>query len=50
MLAFWFAPMPKPTKPTPKTSARKTNIHFAWRRSRLKNIVSSIATRSLSRL
>ena len=47
--AFWLAPMPKPTKPTAKTSARKTNIHFACRRRRVKNIVSSSATRSLSR-
>ena len=36
------APTPKTTKPSPKTSARNTNIHFAWRRSRGKNIVSSI--------
>jgi hypothetical protein len=35
------APTPKTTNPSPKTSARKTNIHFAWRRSRGKNIVSS---------
>ena len=30
------------TKPPPRATARNTNIHFAWRRSRGKNIVSSI--------
>jgi hypothetical protein len=36
------APTPKRTKPPPSATARKTNIHFAWRRRRGKNIVSSI--------
>ena len=36
------APTPKRTKPPPRATARKTNIHLAWRRSRGKNIVSSI--------
>ena len=36
------APTPKITKPPPRATARKTNIHLAWRRSRGKNIVSSI--------
>jgi hypothetical protein len=34
-------PMPKATKPIPNASARKTNIHFAWRRSLGKNIADS---------
>src|SRR5215218_2792426 len=35
------APTPKPTKPSAKTTARRRNTHFARRRSRVKNIVSS---------
>src|SRR5439155_6394716 len=34
-------PTPKMTKPTPKASARKTNIHFACARRRLKKSCSS---------
>ena len=42
----WSEPMPKMTKPRPKARARNTNIHFAWRRSRVKKRVSSSAARS----